>query len=99
MLHGPAGLDPVKHMTFGVTRFMDSATTPKVLLGMLSLVSIFSIWQAVVWAIGVSVVTGISRGKAAVVAVCVWLLTGIPAIVGAIVGGAGGGPGVQVQVE
>ena len=96
MLHGPEGLDPMKHMTIGVTRLIDTTTMSKPLAGFLSLFSIFTIWQAIVWAIGVHVVTGVSKGKAAAVAAGTWLLTGIPAIVGSIFGGGAAGGGVQV---
>jgi hypothetical protein len=100
MLHGPVGLEPMKHMAFGVTRFMDTKTTSKALLGLLSIFSIFAIWQAVVWAIAVHVVTGVSKGKAAVVAVGTWILTGLPAIIGGLMSSGAAGPGgVQVQVE
>ena len=99
MLHGPAGLDPIKHMTFGVTRFMDTKNTSKVLLGVLNLFTIFTIWQAVVWGIAVHVVTGVSKGKAAIVAIGTWLLTGVPAILGGMLGGGGAGASATVQVE
>ncbi|HEX6694577.1 MAG TPA: Yip1 family protein [Longimicrobiales bacterium] len=100
MLHGPAGLEPLKHMTFGVTRFMDTKNTSKALVGLLGIFSIFAIWQAVLWAIAVHVVTGVSKGKAAMVAIGTWLLTGLPGIIGGLMSGGAAGPGgVQVQVE
>lgn len=100
MLHGPVGLEPAKHMAFGVTRFMDAKNTSKALMGLLSIFSIFAIWQAVVWAIGVHVVTGVSKGKAAIVAIGTWFLSALPAIIGGLMSGGAAAPGgVQVQVE
>ena len=90
MIHGEAGLTSatlMKHMSFGVMRFVDASTLPKPVVALLARIDIFKIWQAVIWMIGFQVVTGATRSKAAIVAAGTWFLFAIPAMLG---GGAAG---------
>jgi hypothetical protein len=82
LIHGEAGIDIMRHSSFGVMRFLDSKTLPHALPGLLMRLDIFKIWQAVVWAIGFRVVTGVSKQKAAIVAGATWLLFAVPGILG-----------------
>ncbi len=54
--------------------YLMGGESPKWLVELLSAADIFSIWTAIVLAIGVSTVAGIKRGAAAAVVVGWWLL-------------------------
>lgn len=95
MIHGEAGLDPLRHASFGVLRFVDIKSLPSFLPGLLARIDIFQIWQAVIWAIGFRVVTGVSKQKAAIVAASTWLIFAIPGMLG---GGAMGKVG-NVEIK
>jgi hypothetical protein len=92
MIHGQAGLEPMRHASFGVLRFIDPKSVPGWSLGLLARIDIFKIWQAVIWAIGFSVITQSSRAKGAIVAGAAWLLFALPGMLG---GGVAAKAGVQ----
>lgn len=69
--------------------------TGPVLLMLLSQLDLFSLWTGILLAIGYSIAAGVTRGKAAVTVVVLWLVyvafrVGLAAL-GAAFGGAGGG--------
>ncbi len=100
MIHGEAGLEPLRHLSFGALRFVDAKELPAPVSALLARFDIFKIWQAVVWAIGFSVVTGVSRSKGALVAGGTWLLFAVPGMLGAGVADKMGGPaGIETTVE
>jgi hypothetical protein len=82
MIHGEEGLQVMKHLSFGVLRFVDVNSVPKVLAALLIRVDIFTIWQAVLWAIGFRIATGVSKQKAALVAGATWFLFAVPGMIG-----------------
>jgi hypothetical protein len=82
MIHGEAGLDMMRHTSFGVLRFVDAKSLPSALPGLLARIDIFKIWEAVIWAIGFRVVTGVSKQKAAIVAAAAWFIYAIPGMLG-----------------
>ena len=91
LVSGPENFDAVRSMSFGPLRFMGSMEMNGVLRAVLGLFDIFVIWQAVLWAIGLSVIYRVSMGKAAITAGIVWLLFAVP---GLIMGALGiGSPG------
>jgi hypothetical protein len=94
LIHGEAGLDPVKHLSFGVLRFVDPKTMPKAVAAIAARIDLFKIWQAVVWAIGFRIVTGVDRGKATMVSGATWLLFAVPSMLGP---GIGAKPAVQIK--
>lgn len=91
MVGGEAGFDPIRSMSFGVLRFIGDADMNRSVAALLGLFDIFSIWQAALWAIGLSVVYKVGMARAAAVAAVVWVLFAIP---GVIMGALGiGSPG------
>lgn len=88
---GEAGFDMARSMSFGPLRFMGSADMNRMLMALLQRLDIFAIWQAALWAIGLSVIYRVSMGKAAAIAAVVWLLFAVPGVVMAALG-IGGPP-------
>lgn len=83
LVQGEAGLDMIRHTSFGPLRFVGSTEMNPVLTGLLRRFDIFNIWQAVLWGIGLSVIYRASRAQAAATAFAAWLLFAIPGIIGA----------------
>lgn len=93
LVGGDASFDPIRSLSFGVLRFMGDADMNKSLAGVLGMFDIFKIWQAVLWAIGLSVIYKVSIGRAAVVAAIVWVLFAVPGIILGAFNIGGGPPG------
>jgi hypothetical protein len=83
MLHGEAGLDVIRHTSFGPLRFVGHQEMNPVAMGLLRRFDIFNLWQAVLWGIGLSVIYRATRAQAAITAAAAWLLFAIPGIIGA----------------
>ena len=77
-------LHPIKHTNIGPLRFMNVESLPDVLVPLIGRIDLFAIWQMVVVAIGVQVITGVSRGPAFVVAGLAWIAYALPQVIGAI---------------
>ncbi|HSJ26456.1 MAG TPA: YIP1 family protein [Longimicrobiales bacterium] len=86
MLHGEVGLDVVRHISFGPLRFIGSADTDPVVVALLRRFDLFTLWQAAVWGIGVSVIYRVSRVRGLGVALGAWLLMTVPAVLMALLG-------------
>jgi len=80
-----AGLNPVSDLSFGVLRFLDTDALPKTLPPLLRRFEIFTIWQAVLWGIGMHVVMKATRAQAAIAAIGTWILAAIPGVIGAVI--------------
>jgi hypothetical protein len=93
MVGGEASFDPIRSMSFGVLRFIGDAEMNKSLAAVLGLIDIFSIWQAALWTIGLSVIYKVSIGRAAIIAAFVWVLFAIPGIIFGALNLGGGPPG------
>jgi hypothetical protein len=92
MLHGEAGLDVVRHLSFGPLRFLGSTEMDPIATAALRRFELFTLWQAAVWGIGVSVVFGVSRARGMAVAAVTWLLVAVPSVLMAALGlGQGAG--------
>jgi hypothetical protein len=94
LLHGEAGLDVMRHTSFGPLRFIDATDMNAVARALLQRLDIFAIWQTVLWGIGIAVIYKASRAQAAITAAATWILFAIPGIIGAALGigaGAAGG--------
>lgn len=76
-------LHPIKHTNFGPVRFMDPASMPEVVVPLLARIDLFALWQTVVLAIAVQVLTGASRATAFAVAGLVWIAYALPQVIGA----------------
>lgn len=83
MLAGRGGgaVHPIKSQSFGILRFMDTGALPAAVVPLLNQVDIFTIWQAVIWAIAIAVVAKAPRGRAIVVAVIAWILAAAPQVI------------------
>jgi hypothetical protein len=91
LIHGEAGLDPVRHLSLGVLRFTGQDGIPPELLALLRRVDLVNIWQAVLWATGIRVIYGVGWARAAFVAGATWLLFAVP---GVVMGALGIGQGL-----
>ncbi|HEX2166794.1 MAG TPA: YIP1 family protein [Longimicrobiales bacterium] len=91
MIGGEASFDIARSMSFGPLRFIGSADMNRSLSAVLQRFDIFAIWQAALWAIGLSVIYKVSMGRAAAVAAVVWILFAVPGIVMGLLG-IGGPP-------
>lgn len=84
VLGGDIGDDLTGALSFGVLRFLDSADMSPALVPLLGRLDVFSIWQAVIWAIGLTVLFGASRAQAAGTAAAAWVLAALPQVVMAL---------------
>jgi hypothetical protein len=91
MLHGDAGLDVVRHLSFGPLRFIGGAEPGPVVTALLRRFELFTIWQTVLWGIGIAVIYNVSRARGLVVAFITWAVIALPAILLAVLG-VGQGP-------
>jgi hypothetical protein len=90
LLHGEAGLDLVRDMSFGPLRFVGNESMNPALMALLRRFDIFNVWQAVLWAIGLRVLYGVTAARAAAVAAAAWILFIIPMLVGNALGAGRG---------
>jgi hypothetical protein len=81
MMQGEANYNVLK-TTLSPMYFLDATSMPGPLLGLLLSLNVFTIWQAVIWAIGFQTATGVTRAKAALVAGATWLCWALPAVLG-----------------
>jgi hypothetical protein len=81
MVGGEAGFDIIRSMSFGPLRFIGSADMDKTLVALLQRLDIFAIWQAALWAIGLSVIYKVAMARAAAVAAVVWIVFAVPGII------------------
>jgi hypothetical protein len=71
-------IDGRNRLTLGVGRFLDPDVVSPEVLGVVSRIDVFTIWVTVLLAIGLSVTGRISRQRAAVAGVMMWLIGAIP---------------------
>ncbi|MGH7507750.1 MAG: YIP1 family protein [Longimicrobiales bacterium] len=89
------GFDLVRDTSFGVLRFTGAEGMDPVVVQLLRRIDLFVLWQAAIWAIGLSVIGRVSFGRAAITAAIAWLVFAVPGIIFAALGlgpGMGGGP-------
>lgn len=84
LIHGDTGLDPGRHLSTGVLRFIDA--DGRVLVALLRRIDLFAIWQAVLWGIGVRYVLQARTAHAAAIAAVTWLLYAAPGILTGLIG-------------
>jgi hypothetical protein len=80
----PAQLDGRFRLSFGVGRFLDPDTVSPLLLAIVGRVDVITIWITVLVAIGLCVTGRIPLRKAAIAAVIVWIVGGLPMSIGAL---------------
>lgn len=88
LFHGEAGLSIPRDTSLGVLRFVATPDLDPVRVAILGRFELFTIWQAVLWAVGLIHVAGAGRGRAIAIAVGAWVLTAGPGLIGALVGSA-----------
>jgi hypothetical protein len=84
MLIDTSNINSRYSLSLGVGRFLDPDTTSPILLGLVGRIDLFTIWVTVLIAIGLAVTGKISRGRAAIAAVAVWLIGALPTLAGAL---------------
>ena len=82
----PSTLTGVYSLSIGLARFLDPDTAPRVLVAIAGRVNLFTIWVTVLLVIGVAVTGKVSRGRAAIVGIIVWVLGALPALATAMRG-------------
>lgn len=80
------GLNPLRDLSFGPLRFLDYEALPKALPPLLRRFEIFTLWQALLWGIGMHVVMKATRAQAAIAAIATSLLFAVPGMVSAALG-------------
>jgi hypothetical protein len=80
MLQGEGGLDVVRHMSFGPLRFIGSTDMDPVATALLRRFELFTIWQTVLWGIGIAVIYRVDRARAFAAAFAAWALLALPAV-------------------
>jgi hypothetical protein len=86
LLHGDAGLDLIRHVSFGPLRFVGHPEMNPVISAVLRRFELFTLWQTVLWGVGIAVIYRVSRMQAAATAGITWLLLALPAIIMAAIG-------------
>jgi hypothetical protein len=76
-------IDPIKDRAFGVLRFVNIDTTAGWMVGLLSRLDIFAVWQLLLTAIAVAAMAKTSKGNAYIVAGIVWLVGALPLMIAA----------------
>jgi hypothetical protein len=79
----PSSIDSAYSLSLGLGRFLDPDSQP-LLLALAGRVDVFTIWVTVLLVIGLAVTGKISRARAALAGVVVWLLGALPAVAGVL---------------
>lgn len=74
--------DSLNRLSIGPARFLDPVTTSPILIAALSRLDLFTLWGAVLVAIGVRIVGGVPGARAYAVAAIVWIAGTIPVLAG-----------------
>ena len=77
LLLDPATLNGRFRLSLGPGRFLDPDTASPVLLAIVGRMDVFTIWVTVLLAIGLAVTGKISKQKAAIAGVLVWIVGGL----------------------
>ena len=81
------GMDSIHDISLSLARFLDQPEASAVMVTVASRVDVFTLWATALIAIGLRVATGLSRGSAWAVAILVWLIAAVPAVLGALMQG------------
>lgn len=72
-----------RDVTLSLARFLPPETDP-VLLALAGRLELFTLWSVALMAIGLAVIAKVPRSSALVVAIVVWLVGGVPELIGAL---------------
>lgn len=78
-------LDSIHDVSFSLARLLDQPETSSLTVNLAARVDLFTLWATALIAIGLRTAAGLSRGSAWAVALLVWLLAAVPALLGALV--------------
>ena len=84
LLLKPEQLNGVTRLSFSPARFLDPVATSPVVLQLLNRFDLFTIWVTVLIGIGIYVTGRVSKQRAAIAAVLIWVVGSLPAILGAL---------------
>src|SRR5690606_40892550 len=74
------GADMMSAISFGVLRFTGSEGIPRTLVPLLGRLDVFALWQAALWAIGISTIYRVPRSRGFLIAACVLVLSALPEV-------------------
>jgi hypothetical protein len=80
----PSNLNGQYRVTLSLAHFVNPDTASPVLVGLLGRIDLFTIWVTILLAIGLSVVARISKSRAAVAAIIVWVVGALPILFSAL---------------
>jgi len=83
------GADLMSAISFGILRFIGSEGIPRTLVPLLARIDLFALWQAALWAIGLSTIYRVPRSRGFLVAGCVLVLSALPEVLLALLPQAG----------
>lgn len=84
LARGPSNLDSLSRLSWSLARFLDADAASTMLMFFAGLLDLFNVWWLVLLAIGLSVIGGIPRVRAAAVVVTIWAVLSLPAFIGAL---------------
>ncbi len=73
--------------SLGPARFLDPVTTSPAVMALLASIDVFSVWQLVIYGIGVSVVARVARSTGYIAAVIQWGVTAALTLIPAVIAG------------
>lgn len=80
----PERLNAINSVGFNPARFMDPDTTSAVTIALAGRLDLFTIWITVLLGIGIYVVGKVTKQQAAIIAVVLWVIGALPAVLGAL---------------
>jgi hypothetical protein len=86
LLHSGGPIDVHRDLSLGVLRVLPAGEIPTTTVALLRRVDLFAIWQAALWGVGVRWVGRTTAGRAAIVAIVVWMLAALPGLLMALFG-------------
>lgn len=84
LLMSPDSLNGMNRLSLGPARFLDPDTASAMTVALASRFDLFMIWITLLLAIGLKVIAEIKMSKAMVAAGLVWLVSALPALLGAL---------------
>ena len=78
-------MDSVHDVSIGAARFLDQPEVSDLLVNLMARIDLFTLWATALLAIGVRVVAGLPRASAWTVALLVWLVGAVPAVIQALI--------------
>jgi len=82
----PESLNSANSIALNLARFMDPDRASPFAIALASRVDVFTIWVTVLLAIGLHVVGKVTKQQAGIAAAITWLIGGLPAVLGALLG-------------